>query len=160
MTQAQSSGGRPEWRLAAAGISPVRAIAAAAVGVTMAIAASGCVIVIDGGGDGVSWSNREDTRPRIGVETGTPGRALATQLGVDADKTVVVTRVVGGSPADRAGLRRYDVIIQIDGDDNASGSRLRKAVREKAKGETLSLRILREGKPLDVVVSVERPGEW
>jgi serine protease Do len=40
--------------------------------------------------------------------------ALAEQLGVDETEGVVVTRVAPGSPAGEAGLRRGDVILEVD----------------------------------------------
>jgi serine protease Do len=39
---------------------------------------------------------------------------LASQLGIDEDDGVVVTEVRPGSPAAEAGIRRGDVIIEVD----------------------------------------------
>ena len=39
---------------------------------------------------------------------------LAEQLGVDETEGVVVSRVARGSPAAEAGLRRGDVILEVD----------------------------------------------
>ena len=40
--------------------------------------------------------------------------ALAQELGVDQEQGVVVAGVAPGSPAEEAGLRRGDVIVEVD----------------------------------------------
>lgn len=93
--------------------------------------------------------------PRIGVSIGDVPESTASQLGVDCGRVCLITEVYGGSPADRAGLRPFDVISKIEGRDSADQDDLRSAIRTRKPGETLTLDILRGGKPMQVCVTPE-----
>lgn len=69
----------------------------------------------------------------------------------------VVSGVLPNSPAQRAGLRRGDVIVAIDGRDTGGVSvdQASALIRGKA-GTTVTLRVQREGEPGDLNVPVER----
>jgi len=126
------------------------AITLAALSLT---ALPGCLIVVRDYGD--DYSRLHWNHPHIGVELGTVGRATASQLQLNRDTSCVVTHVTAGGPADRAGLRTYDIITDVDGRESGSISSVRSAIRSKAAGETVKLTILREGKALDLDIPVE-----
>lgn len=116
---------------------------------------AGCVIVVDGDGDdhdAHEW--RESRRNYIGVTTDTISRETAAQLALDRDLVALITYVYAGTPADRAGLQRYDVVTSIDGEPPASPSRLRAVIRSRKPGEEIRLGIVRGGKPTEVVVVI------
>lgn len=133
-----------------------RIIALLACGAVAGIVAltPGCIIVSDR-----EVHYRDDpsgTRQgRIGVEIDDTSSALAAQTGADRHRSCVLSGVVAGSPADRAGLRRYDVVTHIDGRDYASPSALRESIRGRRQGEALELTVVREGKPVSVTIPVE-----
>jgi serine protease DegS len=60
------------------------------------------------------------------------------------DGGVVVTGVVPGGPADRAGLARGDLVLSVDGASVSTLRELYAAMWRKTAGEPLSLQILRE----------------
>ena len=66
----------------------------------------------------------------------------------------IVSAVVPNSPASRAGLRRGDVIRQLNGEPIVDGSALQVAVSEKTPGTNITLGISRNGSPqtLDATV--------
>ncbi len=66
----------------------------------------------------------------------------------------IVSAVVPNSPASRAGLRRGDVIRQLNGENIVDGSALQVAVSEETPGTNITLGILRNGNPqtLDLTV--------
>lgn len=66
----------------------------------------------------------------------------------------VVDRVIPGSPAEKAGIRRGDVILRVD-DRAATVESLRRAAREADEGERVSLRIRRDGREMDVPVTLD-----
>ena len=52
-----------------------------------------------------------------------------------------------GSAADKAGLQQYDVIVEMDGQKIENSIQLRKHLyNEKAIGDTLQIKVYREGK--------------
>jgi len=60
------------------------------------------------------------------------------------DGGVVLTGVVPGGPADKAGLARSDLILSVDGTPVSSLRELYRAIWKKTPGEPLSLQVLRE----------------
>ena len=114
----------------------------------------GCLIVVDHQSD-THWVHDDDAHHgRLGIYLEAPGSTLVSQLGIDRDRSGVITQVETGSPADKAGLRQYDVITAVDGDAAASVPRIRQAIRSHKSGEEVSFAILRQGKPSTITVHV------
>lgn len=90
--------------------------------------------------------------------------AAMKELGIPTEESVVVTLVVGGSPADGI-LKTGDVIVSVDGQEVAQPADVGKYVREHAVGDRLAIKVLRvpEGggqpapKDLEVVVGASPP---
>lgn len=118
----------------------------------------GCVIAVGnstGRGD-YEWRDERE-RPRIGVTLGSVSPALASQLKINEDDSTLILGVTGGMPADKAGIKTNDVVVQINGSDRASPSDLRRAIRGTPAGGELKLRIIRAGEPTEVTVVVDKP---
>ena len=89
--------------------------------------------------------------PYLGVqmENLTPELAKANNtdpnspLNVPEVEGVLVVRVVPNSPAASAGLRRGDVILQIDKQQVTTGEQLQNLVENSRIGQTLQLKIQR-----------------
>jgi serine protease Do len=88
----------------------------------------------------------------IGMNDVTPDKAGFFDL---PDATgAIVSQVTPDSPASRAGLKSGDVLREIDGRKIVNGGALQVAVSEMAPGNTISLGILRDGKPETIKVTV------
>lgn len=132
--------------------------AACVTGVVLGAIAGGCVVVIDRDGDGLSWKDIDmERRPRLGVHLAELSRTTASQLGIDRDEATAIIDIVDDSPAERAGLQATDIITRIDGVPEADPKDLRKAIRSKAWGDSMTLSILRQGQPMDLVVTFDPP---
>jgi S1-C subfamily serine protease len=57
----------------------------------------------------------------------------------------MVTGLVPGGPAQKAGLARGDMVLSVDGETVSSLRELYSAIWKKAPGELVGLMILREG---------------
>jgi serine protease Do len=66
----------------------------------------------------------------------------------------IVAQVTPDSPASHAGLKQGDVITSLNGQKVANSSALQIAVSELAPGATISLGVLRNGKPTTVSVTI------
>jgi serine protease Do len=66
----------------------------------------------------------------------------------------IVSQVTPDSPASRAGLKGGDVLRELNGNKIVNGGALQVAVSEVAPGNTISLGILRDGKPQTLQVKV------
>jgi serine protease Do len=72
--------------------------------------------------------------------------ALGRRTGIE------VVEVVQGSPADRAGLRAEDLIVEVDGQAVAGVDDLQRLMAAELIGRAVTLRVLRRGGELDVDV--------
>jgi serine protease Do len=82
-------------------------------------------------------SGKSDETDKIGLYVQPLTPDVARQLGLDESvKGVVVRRVEPGSAADRAGIRRNDVIVEIDGQPVTSVASFSKAISKLKSGDT------------------------
>jgi serine protease Do len=97
-------------------------------------------------------------RGEIGVRAQTVTPVLAGGLKLPRDWGAVLSDVVPGGPADRAGLAVGDLIVSVDGKPIENGRQLNVTLYRRAVGDVVRLEVLRDGQPKTVVVSVaERP---
>jgi len=68
--------------------------------------------------------------------------------------TTEIGQVREGSPADKAGLKKGDLIVSVDGMDTDTWPQLKGLVEEN-KGEPIEITLLRNGQPLTVTVIPE-----
>jgi Do/DeqQ family serine protease len=85
---------------------------------------------------------------------------LAASFGVREREGVLVADVMKGGPAEAAGLRAGDVIVELSGVKIREVPDLQRRVAAVAPGQTVPVRVVREGKPqrLDVRIG-EMPAE-
>lgn len=88
-------------------------------------------------------SRAADT-PWLGVTLQALDEGLRDGMGYDGEG-VLVNRVMEGSPADRAGLRKGDVIVSLNGRPAESPEQLTRLVQDARVGQTVSLAIVRDG---------------
>ncbi|MFQ5739120.1 MAG: PDZ domain-containing protein [Acidobacteriota bacterium] len=74
----------------------------------------------------------------------------------DADRKALITRVVPESPAEKAGLRTGDLILEWDGHGFANLQELVQTIRWKAPGSSGSVKVEREGSLRDFKVVLSR----
>src|SRR5262245_8125851 len=63
---------------------------------------------------------------------------------------LAVADVQLASPAEKAGLRKGDLIIKVDGRAVSRSDVFRETLQAHAPGETIKIAVQREGKPLDL----------
>ena len=93
-------------------------------------------------------------RGRIGIGGQNITPELAKALNVPSTHGAVVTQVVPGSPAAKAGIKSEDVIVGINGKELQSFEQLRNIVGLMRVGEKVELKVVREGKARDVTVAI------
>lgn len=90
--------------------------------------------------------NGKVRRGQLGITVVKAGSSAASELGVKADKGVIVAQVQPGSAADRAGLRKGDVITAFNGAGVSEANAFRNLVASTAPGTDVTLTILRDGR--------------
>jgi serine protease Do len=73
---------------------------------------------------------------------------LASQLGFQQNRGVMVTQVAPGGPAYRAGLREGDVIFSLDNRPITSVDSIHQILTRDSVGRRMNLGILRQGRLL------------
>ena len=93
-------------------------------------------------------------RPWVGASLQNVTREIADSLGLDRPTGVLVSDLADKSPAQEAGLKRGDIITEVDGqkidDPEAFGYRL----ATKPLGGNASIGILRNGKKMNVAIKL------
>jgi len=96
--------------------------------------------------------------PEIGALLQTITPELAAGLRLPRDFGVIVSDVVAGGPADRAGLRIQDIIVSVDGRQTGSLPLFSQSLFMHGSGEHAKLEVLRGSDRLQLDVSLaERP---
>ena len=93
-------------------------------------------------------------RGRIGITIQTVTRDIAEALGLGATRGAVISRVLKGAPAARAGLKAGDIITAINGRSVASSNDVRNRVGLLERGTRINLAIIRDGKARKVTVTI------
>jgi serine protease Do len=88
----------------------------------------------------------------IGISVNAPDDAVRAQLGLPEGQGVVVNDVVSGSPAEAAGIKKHDVVLELNGKPIDKPETLAHQV-QAAKHRPITLKLLHAGKPLTVSVT-------
>ncbi len=80
---------------------------------------------------------------------------LAQGLGLERSEGVIISRVDRGSPAERAGLERGDVIVAVNGERVRNYESARRAIFGSRVGDVLEFEVIRDGEPRSFDVRVE-----
>jgi serine protease Do/serine protease DegQ len=98
-------------------------------------------------------------RGRIGIGGQNVTPQLAKAFGLPAARGAVITQVVPDSPAAKAGLKPEDIILEADGREVRDFDQLRNQIGLRRVGERIQMKVLREGKPVNIAVTVGKNTE-
>src|SRR5688500_9173476 len=93
---------------------------------------------------------------RLGVSLEEVGADDVGRLGLSAERGAVVTDVVAGSAAEKAGVQKGDVIVRFAGQDVWSAAQLARLVRETPAGRTVDVEVSRGGSVQKLSVALAR----
>ncbi len=99
-------------------------------------------------------SSGKVTRGYLGVGI-TNVKPYMEGVGLSDDKGAFVKNVQPGTPADRAGLKPYDVIWKVDGEAIESSQDLVRRISAFAPGQTATLEVWRDKAPIEVKVTLD-----
>jgi Do/DeqQ family serine protease len=98
------------------------------------------------------------TRGWIGVEVQDMTPELAESFGVKPDEGALIAGVMRGSPADKAGVKPGDILLAVGGKPVKDAQVMLELIAALAPGEKTKFGLMREGKALEVQISVgKRP---
>jgi len=92
---------------------------------------------------------------RLGFAAQDLSPELAEYFGLRGKRGAILTDVVSGSPAERAGLRKGDVVLLVEGESVQGIEDLRRMLEEKESKKGIRMEVHRSGKAVSVKL---RPG--
>jgi serine protease Do len=104
-----------------------------------------------------AWAPFESsgTTPRkLGIRFEEISGQLARYFKVDAERGILIVDVDAEGPAGRAGLKAGDVVLKLDGKSIGSSHDLVQTVRRLDEGSKVEVTVMRDGKPLDLAVTL------
>lgn len=100
-------------------------------------------------------------RPLLGVRYQMIDSTLATDLDLSVEYGALISSgdtsepsIVKDSPADKAGLKKGDIILEIDGVKLDEENPLFNVVQSKRKGDEVSLKVLRDDEEIEISVEL------
>ncbi|MDO6963108.1 DegQ family serine endoprotease [Rhizobium alvei] len=99
------------------------------------------------------------TRPYIGASFDPVTSDMAEALGLKVARGALVTRVVEGGPADKAGLRSGEVILAVNGHPVEHPDALGYRLTTAGLGSTVTLLISNNGKESEISLTLEQAPE-
>ena len=89
-------------------------------------------------------------RAWMGVNLADLTPELAEGLGLEDRRGVLVQEVLKGQPAERAGLRRNDLIVELNGDPVTEMQKFRIRIADMPVGSRVQLTVLRDGRRVPI----------
>ncbi len=100
----------------------------------------------------------EVKRGGIGIAAvGEVNQEIAKEQKLPAIEGAVINTVISGSPADKAGLKKGDVVVTANGRNVRTGYDLRNVQGLTPIGQTLDLSIIRHGQQRNLRITIETP---
>ncbi len=107
--------------------------------------------------------NGKILRPFIGVRYMLIDKTVQAQNSLDYDYGALVVKgdtaadlaVIPGSPADKAGIKENDILLELDGKKISVDTSLASLIREKSVGDTVTIKLSRGGTETEVKVTLE-----
>ncbi len=125
------------------------AVSTNAQGIGFAIPSSTFVAVID-----QLKNNQTIPKPYIGVGISDIDKAWLEDLKLSDTEGALVTQVVTGGPAARAGIQTWDVIIRINDKKVTKADDVKKYIQEMKVGDRATITVIRDGKEIQLGVII------
>lgn len=113
------------------------------------------------GGQGGAWMGEP---PQVAIQNAPPVMIGITMNDADEEALddtdfesgILVDRVVEGLPADKAGLKVHDVIVEVEGAKPIDQEKFRQILRDHKAGDEISMKVLRDGKVSERRLKLEK----
>lgn len=95
--------------------------------------------------------------PTIGIHTENLNGQLGNYFGAPDGEGLLVTEVLSGTPAEKAGMKAGDVITKVDGDRVRTLGEMQSKMREKRDAKTVQVTVIRKGAETTLTVEPDQP---
>ena len=99
--------------------------------------------------------------PWLGIYYQTVTPQMQEYFQLSRSEGIIVMDVVADSPAEAAGLKPYDIILEVNREPVSSTEDFARSIRETEVGERIMLRVLRDGSPRLLFATIDqRPTDY
>jgi len=91
----------------------------------------------------------------LGVSVQDLNYELSKTMGIEGTRGALVSEVIKGSPAEKAGMKQGDVVVAYNGKEIRDASQLRNEAASTAIGKAATVTVIREGKKREIPVRIE-----
>lgn len=99
--------------------------------------------------------HKKVVRGWLGVSVQALSPEMKKHFGLKEDRGVLINQVFENSPAEKAGLKEEDIILQYNGKDITDPTQLRNIVASTPPGKEVELKIFRDGNVISRKVTIE-----
>jgi len=99
----------------------------------------------------------EIKRGQLGIQMQDLTPALASAFHIKQQHGAVIAGIIPGSPAQKAGLQRGDIVTSVNGQAVDSATKLRNRIALMQVGDLVSLDILRDGEEINIKARLSKP---
>lgn len=99
------------------------------------------------------------SRGWLGISIDDVDAELADALGIEGRNGARVVQVVPGAPADKAGVKAGDIVLALSGRTVTGSGDLRNRIASERPGAKVALKVLRDGKEIEVQVALGKLGD-
>lgn len=103
----------------------------------------------------VTTAEAEEEAPKLGLSVREITQDLTDRYNLSRSSGLVVTGVQPGSPAAEAGIRRGDILVELEGEPIEGYEEFNKRLKEFSAGDTLLFLIDRKGSTLFITLKAE-----
>jgi serine protease Do/serine protease DegQ len=96
-------------------------------------------------------------RGQLGIQMQDLTPALASAFNIKQQQGAVIAGIIPGSPAEKAGLQRGDVVLAVNGQTIDSATKLRNRIALMQVGDLVSLDILRDNEEINIKARLSKP---
>jgi serine protease Do len=96
----------------------------------------------------------KEAKSYLGVVTSEIEEALSSHVSLDKGFGRLVQKVVKGSPAEQAGLIKFDILLKVNEDDITTSTPIPKLIHQYKPEEKINIKLIRSGKEQDVKVTL------
>jgi len=90
----------------------------------------------------------------LGISMQTIDQTMAQALGLERARGVIISDVLPDSPAEKAGLKEEDILLEVDGQAITSDFQLRNHIASRTPGTRINLRLQRNGQTKNITVTL------
>lgn len=122
------------------------------VGVGFAIPINRAKVIIDE----LIKKGKIDRNFKIGMRVQTVDENIARYFKLPKAEGVIVTEVAPGGPAQKAGFKEGDLIIEVNGEQVKDDQSLVEIIQMSKVGDVLNFRVLRDGREVTIKIKLEK----